>query len=112
MQLVFNKPEFKEVMATRSTAQVNAFASIIRLFESWGQCADGAWIAANFPNMLHLRDFGNFASHSVFDHNGEDDYIWTYAEDTWYSDNVVDYGAIGYESAPYSGQSRPNRDGG
>ena len=86
----------REVQATRTTAQLNAFVSKIRLFEAWGQCTDGNWIAKNFPNMFQLRDFGNFAVNSVQTNQlGESDYDWQYADDWWYADNIEGKGPMG-----------------
>ena len=86
----------REVRSTRSTAQLNAFVSKIRLFEAWGQCWTGAGLAWNFPNMFILRDFSNFAVTSVQSNQlGENDYDWQHADDGWYEDNIEGKGPLG-----------------
>jgi len=87
----------KEVQATRTTAQLNAFVSKIRLYEAYGQCSNGQWLAQNFPNMIILRDSplgGNYAvnwterlNNSPYDRN--------YADDTWHFENIVGKGPLG-----------------
>ncbi len=86
----------REVETTRTTAQLNAFVSKIRLFEAWGQCWTGAGLAWKFPDLLVLRDFSNFAVTSVQTNQlGENDSDWQYADDGWYEDNIEGKGPMG-----------------
>jgi len=86
----------REVGSTRTPSQVDAFVSKIRLWEAWGQSGSGAWIAREFPRMLHLRDYGNLTVTSVQSNQlGESDYDWQYADDGWYEDNIEGKGPLG-----------------
>ena len=87
----------KEVQATRTTAQLNAFVSKIRLFEAYGQCNNGQWLATNFPDMFHLRDSPIGGNHGVnwSERLNNSPYDRNYADDTWYLENIVGKGPLG-----------------
>ena len=46
-----------DVRATRSPAKVEQFVSKLRVFDIWGQCECGGWIAHNFPGIFYIRSW-------------------------------------------------------
>lgn len=46
-----------DVRAARSDAEVKRFVSKLRVFDIWGQCECGGWIAHHFPGIFYIRSW-------------------------------------------------------
>lgn len=44
-----------DVRATRSKTEIDAFVAKLRVYDVWGQCECGGWIANQFPGIFWIR---------------------------------------------------------